>query len=278
VTLLFRQALLLIGLILLASCRQQQQRSADVQLELSASDRRVGETTLLVRVSDRDGKALQKPGTLSIRGDMDHAGMAPVLATAESAVDGVFSVPFEWTMNGNWIVEATLTLPNGDVASETFEFEVLNEATAVDMDHSARPGSAVYLRIHNRGTSDMTIVSASSEAAEEAAFHRTVVNYHIARMEAVDSLLIPAGETVDLSPGGLHIMLTALTADLPPGKALTLRLLSDAGESYDLDIPVMNMLMSEQDDAVAIGDLVFSNRWARPAQAGGMDMPATPSG
>ena len=126
-------------LCLLAGCRQQQLSSADVLLEMSASDQRVGETTLLVRVSDRDGNAVSNPGTLSVRGDMDHAGMTPVLAQADNAVDGVFSLPFEFTMGGGWIVDATLTLPNGDVALETFEFEILSEATAADqheMDHS----------------------------------------------------------------------------------------------------------------------------------------------
>ena len=266
---------LLVCLIVLAGCRQQQLSSADVQLELTAIDQRVGETTLLLRASDRDGKAISDPGALSIRGDMDHAGMAPVLAEAERAVDGVFSLPFEWTMGGSWIVEARLTLPNGEVALETFEFEILSEATEADtieLEHGAMAGSAVYLRIQNRGASDMTIVSADSAAAAGNAFHRTVVEDDMARMEAVDSLLIPAGETLDLTPGGLHIMLTGLTADLAPESALALRLECDSGEVYELEIPVMNMLMSELDDAVAFGDLVFSNRWARPAQAAGMKM------
>lgn len=249
---------------------------------MSVSDRRVGETTLRLRVSDRDSKTVSDPGRLNIRGDMDHAGMAPVLASAERAGDGVFSLPFEWTMGGRWIVEASLTLPNGEIAVETFHFEILSQATEadmMDMDHDAMPGesSAVYLRIRNRGESDVTIVTVDSVAAAEVAFHRTVLEGDIARMEAVDSLRIPAGETVDLSPGGLHIMLTGLTADLPPQSALTLRLQSDSGESYDLDVPVMNMLTSEPDDAVALGDLVFSQRWARPAQAGSMDMRATPA-
>ncbi len=275
-TLLRCRTLLLVFVILLASCRQQQLSSADVSLDMSASDKRVGETTLLVRVSDRDGKALQESGTLSIRGDMDHAGMAPVLAEAESAADGVFSVPFEWTMNGNWIVEAKLTLPNGDVALETYNFEILNEPL-VEMDHSAMPGSAVYLRIHNRGQSDLTLVSASSSAARTLAFHRTVVEDDIARMEAVDSFFLPAGETLDLRPGGLHIMLTGLTDDLLPESAMPLQLECDSGEVYALEIPVMKMMMSERDDAVDIGDLVFSNRWARPALSG-MDMQVTPVG
>lgn len=273
---------LLLVIVALAGCRQQRLSSADVRLELSASDRRVGETTLLVRVTDRDGAPVKNPGALSVRGDMDHAGMAPVLAEADSAADGVFSLPFEWTMGGGWIVEASMTLPNGDVARESFEFEILSEATdadAMDMDQGAMAGesSAAYLRIQNRGDSDVTIVTASSAAAAAVAIHRTLSDGDMARMEAVGSLRIPAGEMVDLAPGGLHIMLTGLTADLPPGSALTLRLQSDAGERYELEIPVMNMLMGELDDAVVSGDLVFSRRWARPAQAG-KAMRATPSG
>ncbi len=289
----------LVFIIALAGCRQQGLSSADLRLELTASDMRVGETTLLLRVTDGDGTLISDPGALSVRGDMDHAGMAPVLAEADSAADGVFSLPFEWTMGGGWIVEATLTRPNGDVARETFSFEIHSEAADVDsmdmehdempemdhsdmsdVDHSATPGesSAAYLRIHNSGAADVTIIAASSAAAAEVAIHRTVLQGEMARMEAVDSLLIPAGEAVDLAPGGTHLMLIELTADLPPGGALTLRLESDSGDHYDLDVPVMNMLMGEPDDAVAIGDLVFSRRWARPAQAPGMNMRATPSG
>ena len=265
-----RRILILVIVLALAGCRQQQLSSADVRLEMSASDKRVGETTLLVRVSDRDGKPLSDPGALSLRGDMDHAGMTPVLAEAERALDGVFNVPFEWTMGGGWIVEARLTLPNGDVAVDTFEFEILSQAAEADMDHSAMPGesSAVYLRVRNRGDSDAAIVSASTAAAAEVAFHRTVVEGEMARMEAVDNLRIPAGETVDLAPGGRHIMLSGLAADLEPGSALTLRLESESGATYDLDFSVLNMLMGELDDAVEMDDLVFSQRWARPAQAG----------
>lgn len=270
VTAVARRILILVIVLALAGCRQQQLSSADVRLEMSASDKRVGETTLLVRVSDRDGKPLSDPGALSLRGDMDHAGMTPVLAEAERALDGVFNVPFEWTMGGGWIVEARLTLPNGDVAVDTFEFEILSQAAEADMDHSAMPGesSAVYLRVRNGGDSDVTIVSASTSAAAEAAFHRTVVEGEMARMEAVDNLRIPAGGTIDLAPGGRHIMLSGLAADLAPGSALTLRLESESGATYDLDFSVLNMLMGELDDAVEMDDLVFSQRWARPAQAG----------
>ena len=116
-------------------------------------------------------------------------------------------------MAGSWIVEASLTLENGTVASETIRYEVLSEASASEtarMDHSEmqRDGdaaaldqapasgetSAVYMRISNRSENDITISSVSSAAAEHIAFHESTVENDMARMLALDGLHIPAGE------------------------------------------------------------------------------------
>ena len=142
------------------------------------------------------------------------------------------------------------------------------------------------MTISNQGDSDITIIALESAAAGRVAFHQTIVTDDIARMEALDALTVPAGETVELRPGGIHIMLTDLTADLAPASQLHLQLICDKGELYDLEISVQDMLMGELDDAVDIGGLVFSNRWARPARAGAMpemedsdmEMSATPVG
>lgn len=276
--------ILVLLLLAVPACRQQQVTSADLRLELQASDTLVGETTLLASAIDRDGNAITNPGKLSIRGDMSHAGMIPVFAESDQSTDGVFALPFTWTMAGGWIVEASLTLPNGDIAVETFSFEILAEAGAddmSDMDHSGMgnpPGetSAVYMRIRNRGATDHIIVSAESAAAEQIDFHRTVVENDIARMDALDALVIPAGETLELRPGGAHIMLSRLTEDLGLDSEFSLELKCSTGELYTLDISIANMPPSESADAVSYGDLVFSNRWARPASADGTahaDMP-----
>lgn len=274
--------------LLLAStaCRQPQINAADIQLELKASETLVGETTLLVSVKTGDGKAVANPGALTVRGDMSHAGMVPVFAQVDESTNGVFSLPFEWTMAGGWIIEASLTLPNGDVATDNFTFEILNEAAEdamPNMKHGnthSGPGeaSAVYMRISNRGATDHVIVSAQSAAAERIDFHRTIIEDDIARMEELASLVIPAGETLELRPGGAHIMLSGLTEDLQADRAFSLQLKCSTGTVYELDVHIADMHMGEKNDAVSHGDLVFSNRWARPARAGGMDhadMPMT---
>ena len=269
---------LVIPLLLLSACRQQPPTSADIELALSASDLQVGETTLTLSVLDTAGNAIGSPGALSLRGDMDHAGMAPVLVTVDKAADGVFSAPFEWTMAGDWIVEASLQLESGAIARETFHFTIMSaidDADMAEMPHGdgMEPGamsggsSAVYMQIMNRGDSDISIRSASSAAAGVVELHRTIIKDDMARMEALAGLLIPAGETVDLTPGGAHIMLNMLRADLLPDSQFMLRLIDDAGAVYDLNVAVLDMPPSDIDDAIEIGDLEFSNRWARPANA-----------
>ena len=265
----------LIILLLAVACRQQQVAGADVQLELTTTNTLIGETTLLLAVKDSDGNAIADPGSLRVRGDMSHAGMVPVFAETDQSSKGVFSLPFEWTMAGGWIVEASLTLPNGERATETFRFEILSESgeddrrgmNHSDMEQKTGETSAVYLRIRNRSASDQVIVSAESAAAEHIAFHRTVVENEIARMEALDALVIPAGETLELRPGGAHIMLSGLNEDLTAESRFSLQLKCGSGEVYELDIQIADMPMSDLDDAVEFGDLVFSNRWARPAKA-----------
>lgn len=267
-------------LLTAAACRQQQLPSAaDIEMALTVSDRRVGDSTLLLAVADAAGKPIAEPGALSLRGDMDHAGMVPVFAESNTARDGVFALPFTWTMGGSWTLEATLTLPDGTIARQHFDIEILTEASGDGMDmaqhdaHDAMGGesSAVYLRIHNTSAEDINIVAAESAAAARIAFHQTVIEDDIARMEALAGLRIPAGETVELAPGGAHIMLMDLRRDLPPQSMLPLQLSCDKGETYALEFAVMNQRLGALDDAVTIGELVFSNRWARPASAGMAD-------
>ena len=250
------------------ACRQQRLSPANIQLELSVSDQLVGETVLLVKVTDADGNPIENPGAISIRGDMSHAGMVPVFSAASAAVNGVFTLPFEWTMSGSWILEASLTLDNGDVYRQSFHYEILNEAKA----NSAAPSetSALYMLIANRSDQAIIIQAAETAAANQVEFHETLVENNIARMRTLDSLVIAAGETLELRPGGRHIMLRQLTADIMPGSQLTFRLILDSGETIDLRAAVLDQAPETLEDETKVGGLVFSQVWLRPAGGGSM--------
>jgi len=275
--------------LLLTACRQQHLSSSDISLDISVNGLLVGQSQISVSIRDKNGNAIENPGTIALRGDMDHAGMAPVFAESSQAIKGVFTLPFEWTMAGTWILEANLTMDSGEQVTESFRYEILSQAGDHEMptmDHNGResqrmddaerngtPGesSAVYMQIENSGASAVVIAAANSAAAHQVEFHRSVVDDDIARMEAVESLVIPAGERLELRPGGLHIMLRQLKTDLKPGSSIGLHLELASGEMIQLSIPILNMLMDEDSAPTAVGDLVFSKLWARPASAGVTD-------
>ena len=268
--------ILLLGLLLIvAACRQDEKLSAgDVQLDLTVSDLLVGETTLLLTVTDKQGKAIAEPGALQLRGDMDHAGMTPVLADSNTAQNGKFTVPFEWSMGGSWTVEAELSLPGGAVAKQTFRYEVMSEADdeAADSPAAQAPGSssAAYMQVKNRGTEDFVFVSAETAAAESVEFHLSSVVDDVVSMQRVDELVVPAGGELKLEPGGLHFMLLNLSQDLKLRHNFVLELKDSAGAVYRLSLRVLDPPRYDLVDSVylADGNLIFSNLWANPASAG----------
>ncbi|MCB1011174.1 MAG: copper chaperone PCu(A)C [Microthrixaceae bacterium] len=57
-------------------------------------------------------------------------------------------------------------------------------------------------------------------------------------MQPVDSIEIPAGENVELEPGGYHIMVLDLAADLVAGDTVEVTLTFDSGETQKVDAEV----------------------------------------
>ncbi len=83
--------------------------------------------------------------------------------------------------------------------------------------------SAAYLQIVNGRLSDDTLVGVSTDAAQRASLHETTTDKTgMTGMQPVDGIKIPAGKTVMLEPGGYHIMLEGLTADLVAGSQIRL--------------------------------------------------------
>lgn len=124
-------ASLIILSFLLGSCRRstQQNREAphvNMSLAVEPEAPTVGPATLLITLTDADGNPING-AALEIRGDMSHAGMEPVLASAEAGQTGIYEAPFEWTMAGDWIVTVTASLPDGRIATREFDLTVSGE-------------------------------------------------------------------------------------------------------------------------------------------------------
>jgi hypothetical protein len=127
---LLRAALLIMGALLLAGCRQSAQPmptpDPDIQLEWLPADKpfRVGLDALIFSLKNAQAEPI-RGALIEVRGDMNHAGMVPVDGRAEGGTDdGRYVVPFEWTMGGDWILTVRATLPDGRSTQRRYEVQV----------------------------------------------------------------------------------------------------------------------------------------------------------
>ena len=95
------------------------------------------------------------------------------------------------------------------------------------------PGQAAgggYLTLHNKGPSDR-LIAASTPVSNTVELHSMTMEGDIMRMRQLDAIDLPSGQTVELKPGGMHLMLMGLKAPLKPGDSVVLKLrFEKAGE------------------------------------------------
>jgi copper(I)-binding protein len=71
-----------------------------------------------------------------------------------------------------------------------------------------------YLTIENTGTSDDTLLEVRVTNIPRVELHLSETDANgVARMTRQDGIPVPAGETVTLKPGGLHVMFIGLNGD-----------------------------------------------------------------
>lgn len=119
---------LFVILVILAGCRQRSEVSdasetGQISVTVEPSPPNIGQAVLIVTLQDERGDPIQA-SLVQVRGDMSHAGMAPEFGEAETADEGKYRIPFEWTMGGDWILTITTTLSSGEIIENTFEFTV----------------------------------------------------------------------------------------------------------------------------------------------------------
>ncbi|MBO6676882.1 MAG: copper chaperone PCu(A)C [Rhizobiales bacterium] len=101
-----------------------------------------------------------------------------------------------------------------------------------------------FLTIMNMGDSDDRLVAAFSPAAERVELHTMTMDGDVMRMrELEDGIALPAGEMVELAPGGLHVMFIGLTGPFVAGETVAVTLTFESGASQDLTLPVIERAM-----------------------------------
>jgi len=89
---------------------------------------------------------------------------------------------------------------------------------------------------------NVVVVAAGSKAFGDVSLHETTLVDGVSRMRAVERLPIAAGATVELKPGGLHLMLMQPEVALKAGAQLPLRLSLEDGRKVDGTLQVRSAL------------------------------------
>lgn len=129
------------------------------------------------------------------------------------------------------------------VATPVFAPALAHEAKIGDLvlDHpysratppNARTGAG-YTTIHNNGTEDDRLVSVACDCAEAAEIHEMKMDGNVMRMRQLpDGLPIPAGGSVELKPGGYHLMFVGLKAPFKQGEMVKATLTFEKAGSVD---------------------------------------------
>jgi len=100
-----------------------------------------------------------------------------------------------------------------------------------------QPAAGAFMKIDNSGAADQ-LVSASSPAAGEVQLHQMSMEGNVMKMGQVKDIAVPANGSVDLKPGGYHIMLMNIKAPLKVGETVPVKLkFAKAGE-VEVKLPV----------------------------------------
>jgi copper(I)-binding protein len=161
--------------LLLSACQRPgsstEGDNADVQINLQPVPE---EETMIVLLANADGTPITD-ATVALEGNMNHAGMIPVLAEdvtddADGSADGQYRLPFTFTMLGDWIITVSVTQADGSSFSRNLDVRASENEIA---------GDAVVTADHDH-------------ASHEHSDHEDVTGVHAAVIHIHDPMARPA--------------------------------------------------------------------------------------
>ncbi|WP_137126953.1 copper chaperone PCu(A)C [Roseomonas sp. HF4] len=102
----------------------------------------------------------------------------------------------------------------------------------------ANANGAGFMTLRNGGTEADRLLSAATPAARTVELHTLIREGDVMRMRPVQDIPVPPGATVELRPGGLHIMLIGLAAPLQQGGRVPLTLRFERAGEVQVELVV----------------------------------------
>ena len=101
---------------------------------------------------------------------------------------------------------------------------------------AGQAGGGGFLKITSP-TADR-LVAATAPVSKTVELHTMQMDGNVMRMRQVPAIDIPAGQTVELKPGGLHVMFIGLTQTLKDGATFPLKLRFEKAGEVEVEVKV----------------------------------------
>lgn len=253
----------LFTLVFLGACGSSTPEPSEAAVQISLLS---GPTanSLQVQLHNPDHTPLTD-ATVTLEGNMNHAGMAPVIGepvqdSADGASDGVYTIPFQFSMLGDWIITVQVDLADGTEATKDVNVTVTDAGiqiqggdqgnTGAMMVHDVRANAvplaggngAIYFTVMNGTAQADRLVAVESDVAASTTLHESISDNNVVRMEArPDGFALPAGGMVELAPGGKHVMLMNLKQPLVEGEQITVTLRFEHATPISVTVPILGL-------------------------------------
>jgi len=103
------------------------------------------------------------------------------------------------------------------------------------------PGQQVaggFMKIDNKGNAQDQLLSASSPLAGEVQLHEMAMEGNVMRMRQVKDIAVPANGSVELKPGGFHLMFINLKGPFVAGETVPVKLKFAKAGDVEVKFPV----------------------------------------
>lgn len=102
---------------------------------------------------------------------------------------------------------------------------------------NGQAGSGGFLKITGGATADR-LLSASARISKTVELHTMEMDGNVMRMRRIEAIDVPAGGTVELKPGGRHVMFMGLLQTLKNGDTFALTLRFEKAGEVKVDVQV----------------------------------------
>ncbi len=100
------------------------------------------------------------------------------------------------------------------------------------------PMRAGYLTIENDSNRAINIIAVESEVFTQVDIHESIEKNGMMSMQPLSHLIVPAGATVKLAPGGIHLMMMQPKIALKPGDRVDISLRFESGDTQTMHMTV----------------------------------------